>query len=115
MPKIDVVDVKEGMVIAADVFNLNGQLLMPKGITIAEKHVWLLKSWGVQQLEVEKTGQDDANVSTQITEEEAKLFEGQLREIFGEIKEDELWAKHLFDLCLERKVLKAKGMYGAAS
>ena len=54
------------MEVAADVMNLNDMLLMPKGTVLTARHVRLLKTWGVESLQIVDT-------SVVAEEEEAPL------------------------------------------
>ncbi|MEM9160069.1 MAG: hypothetical protein AAGB46_13570 [Verrucomicrobiota bacterium] len=51
-------DLEEGMVLAADVFNLDGQILFTKGVELTARQIDILQSWGIQNVEIE--GGDDA-------------------------------------------------------
>ena len=105
MPKIDISDVREGMVLEKDVHNVNGQLLIPKGVQLSEKHTMLLKTWGVQQLEVKKVGGYGGNLdeAIQISEEDIQA----MKKLFVGNEEKNPWMKHVYDLCLERRAFMA--------
>ncbi|MFZ5807077.1 MAG: hypothetical protein ACOY3I_07720 [Verrucomicrobiota bacterium] len=114
MPKIDAENAEVGMVLASDVQNLNGQLLMPKGMALAEKHLWLLKTWGIQHIDIiSKEGAVSA-ANQELSEEEIRRYTPGLREIFGGAEENDLWMQELFKLCLERKILKWRVSHGDA-
>ena len=46
-------DVVPGLVIKAAVENAQGQMLLPRGTVLVEKHVRLLKSWAIETIDVE--------------------------------------------------------------
>jgi hypothetical protein len=54
MPSIKISQAKEGMALSSDAKNDNGQLLIKSGVTLTERHLSLLKSWGVTEIEVSK-------------------------------------------------------------
>jgi len=43
----------EGMVLAADVKNLDGQILFKKGLELAERQIEILQMWGIPNVEIE--------------------------------------------------------------
>lgn len=45
-----------GMVLAADVINLDGKTLYGKGMQLTHRHIEVLFMWGLAQVEVEGTG-----------------------------------------------------------
>jgi hypothetical protein len=48
-------DITAGMICAADISNKNGQLLIPRGTPIEEKHTRLLKAWGFTEIAIVKS------------------------------------------------------------
>lgn len=42
-----------GMKVAKDVVEASGQVLLRAGTEVAEKHLRVLRSWGIQQVEIE--------------------------------------------------------------
>ena len=50
--KCAVKDVKNGEQLAADVKNINGQLMLAKGTVLGASHLRLLKTWGVETINV---------------------------------------------------------------
>lgn len=53
MARIRVESLPVGVILAADVKNIDGMLLMPKGATLSERQIGILQSWGVAEVEVE--------------------------------------------------------------
>ena len=46
-------DLKKDMVLACEVSNKHGNTLLEKGETLSEKHIMLLKSWGITEADIE--------------------------------------------------------------
>jgi hypothetical protein len=46
-------ELKPGMIVARDVKNLDGMLLMPSGCELSERQIDVLQAWGVTELEIE--------------------------------------------------------------
>jgi hypothetical protein len=64
LKSIDTLEV--GMEVSADVMNVNGMLLIPKGTILSDRHLRMLRNWGVDAVHI--TG-----VSTATQEPEVKL------------------------------------------
>ena len=54
MPFVSTDRIKPGMVLAADVLDTSGRLLLSKGKTIAASHMNIFKMWGVPEVSVEQ-------------------------------------------------------------
>ena len=52
MGKIFLENIKPGMILAQDVHDCNGRFLLSKGLHLSEKHLRILKIWGISELEV---------------------------------------------------------------
>ncbi len=74
--KINVVDLKPGMVLAEDVIcPANGRFLLPAGATLTDKNIRTIRSWGCLEAEVENSenGEAPAELSPEIIEEAQAL------------------------------------------
>ena len=60
MPRIRVEALQVGVTVAADVKNIDGMLVIPKGVTLGERQIGILQAWGVAEVEVE-AGEGDEN------------------------------------------------------
>ncbi len=69
--KVALADIQAGMVLLEPAVNHQGQVLLPKGAVIAEKHLRIFKTWGVRAIEAE--GEDDAGPAVDADEETARL------------------------------------------
>ncbi len=84
MGVLNIDDLKAGMVLGEDVTNKHDKVLLGKGNALAERHIGILKAWGVTEVDVE--GVDRAQVDREETaalspEAVASLEEG-LKELF---------------------------------
>jgi hypothetical protein len=50
MVPIDLGDLKAGMIVARPVHNAHGALMLNEGTVLSEKNIWILKSWGVDEV-----------------------------------------------------------------
>lgn len=107
MPKLRLDSLKEGMVTAADVKNLDDMLLIPGGCELSARHIKLLRMWGVQEVAVEGpdnlSEMEQEDPLAQIPPEEARRFEKELKEKFWEFDADNPLIHEVYRLMLRRK------------
>lgn len=53
MAKLKVERLQPGMVVGLDVKNMDGMLLMPAGCELSERHILVLKTWGIPEVTVQ--------------------------------------------------------------
>ena len=53
MGLIHVKDIKKGMILACEVSNKHGNTLLEKGDMLSDRHIMLLKSWGITEADIE--------------------------------------------------------------
>ncbi len=80
MPTISISELETGMVLSADATNMNGVVLLKQGTTIEEKHLGILKTWGISQVDVEgddnqETIQEIINANPQLAAQAEALAE----------------------------------------
>lgn len=63
MISIPVQSLKAGRILASDVKNSHGQLLVKKGAEITDRHIRALKSWGVVEVQLEGAPEDELEES----------------------------------------------------
>lgn len=56
MPRIKTESLQEGMVVSADVKNIDNMLLIPSGCTLTARQIGILQAWGVDNIEVQSAG-----------------------------------------------------------
>ena len=56
MPRIKTESLTEGMVVSADVKNIDQMLLIPSGCTLTARQIGILQAWGVDNIEVTSAG-----------------------------------------------------------
>ncbi|QJT07902.1 HDOD domain-containing protein [Oceanidesulfovibrio marinus] len=64
MGLINVSDLKEGMVLDADLVTPKGRFLLGKGVPITNKHITIMKSWGVTEADIAGASREDAAAET---------------------------------------------------
>ena len=55
---LNINDLKEGMTLAADVKNKHGNIMIRQGMALSEKHIMLLKAWGIAEADVDGFDRD---------------------------------------------------------
>jgi hypothetical protein len=65
---ININDVNEGMELAEPIFNSQGQILLPAGITLNNNHLKILRSWNVLYIKIVTDGQnaEEINISPEL-------------------------------------------------
>lgn len=110
MPVIDVSLAQAGMVLAADVLDKRGRVLIPAGKELIEKYVSALPAWGVTRIEVE--GDDiegaDADVEPWALEEAAAEIEA----LFAQSNRGHPAVDSLFDACVARRASQIQAAAG---
>ena len=66
MGVLNIDDLKGGMVLADDLLNKHGNILIKKGNTLSEQNIMLLKAWGITEVDVE--GVDQKQVDQEETQ-----------------------------------------------
>jgi hypothetical protein len=118
MPKIKLDSLQEGMVVAADVRNMDDMLLLPAGCELSGRHIQILRTWGVAEVMVEATGEAEAAADplAKLSPEEAARLEAEVRSQFHNYDEANVVQKELLRLMLRRRAvqLTQKAPHGAA-
>lgn len=78
MPRMSRRDVTAGMVLGQDITNPRGQLLIPEGTALTEKHISALQLWGITLLDV-RGPEDDATVKPAMPVSKEALERGRER------------------------------------
>lgn len=56
MPLVRLEDLTTGLLIAADVRDSHGRLLIKAGLRISAKHLQIFKMWGIYEVDIEQNG-----------------------------------------------------------
>ena len=88
MIKLNIEDLKPGMVLAQPVRNRQGVLLLEAGAKITKKNIRIFKSWGVSEIIIKG---DPAKAENRIKPTEIRVAESlelQLKERFSDVLDD---------------------------
>ena len=105
MPKVKTESLQPGMVVSADVKNMDNMLLMPAGCELTEKHITVLSAWGVADIEVENSGapEETADILQTLDPEVLHRITDALQAVFWEPVDSNPIQREVFELILRRK------------
>lgn len=86
-------ELKLGMILAEPVYNQQGLDLLAQGTALTKKRIWMLKTWGIEQVCVKgkPRGNDEgAKVAGMETKE---TIEKELQEKFADVADDPVMAE----------------------
>ncbi len=84
--KIDAL--KPGMVLARSVYNQQDLLLIEKGTALTRKRIWMLKTWGIEQISVKGRGQKSESSEYTVEFETRESIEKELQAKFADVVDD---------------------------
>jgi hypothetical protein len=92
---LNINDLKEGMTLAADVKNKHGNIMIRQGMTLSEKHIMLLKAWGISDADVDGFDRDQLNEEEMktVSPEVIEVIENQLRAFFPSLEDNEIMSE----------------------
>ncbi len=107
MPVISIDRVAPGSVLSRDIVDRHGRLLLPEGRPLSDRHVEVLRIWGVEFVEVE--GTDEFSAPSDIPPEDRLRAEEELRSRFRHLPEGHPLVRELFDAAVRRKLARGGG------
>lgn len=101
MSLLSIDKVEAGMHLSTQVTAPNGRKLLPKGACLQNKHLEILKSWGVMEVEIEGSASDkDKNQPVKFSEAELKYAQKILRPYFAKVNIKHPAMRHIFKLAI---------------
>ena len=110
MPKSKTESLQPGMVVAADVKNMDNMLLMPAGCELTEKHITVLNAWGIGEIQVEicEAQEEPTDVLRQLDPGLLRQLTSELQAIFWDPVDKHPLQQEVFNLALRRKARHAQ-------
>ncbi|MDD4951082.1 MAG: HDOD domain-containing protein [Desulfovibrionaceae bacterium] len=104
MGKVFVDDLKPGMVLESELKGANGRSLLPAGATIEEKHLRIIKIWGVTEAEIVGAGSQKGEGPglSDIPIEVLRASQERVKGLFRLNDLDRPPVRDLYDLCVMR-------------
>lgn len=98
MPLIDVDQILPGMVLSKNVNDTSGRLLLQAHTTLNEKHIRVLRSWGIYQITVAGTSHPSSSES--IAKPSCATVQQQIDSAFSATNRDHPAMQAIYDLAL---------------
>lgn len=101
------------MVLKSDVNDITGRLLLGQGVEICWKHVTILKTWGITEVDIEGDVEGDAveEAVIQVDEETLNRVRKELEELFAftDLINSPV-TKEIFRLSVQHKINRLHGV-----
>ena len=88
MIQLKITALKPGMVLARSVYNQQDLLLLEKGTALTKKRIWMIKTWGIDQVSVKGGGQKDEAAADAVEVETYESIENELQAKFADVLDD---------------------------
>jgi hypothetical protein len=108
MPRVKTAKLKEGMVVAKDVKNIDDMLLLPAQLVLTRRQIDILQSWGVGEIDVEASDLvSDQDPIAQLSPEALAQLKAEIKGHFWQPDESNPVFAEIFQLMVERRARKA--------
>ena len=116
MGTLNLNDLKEAMVLAADIKNKHGNILIKEGSTLTAKHILLMKAWGVTEAEVVGFDRDQVEKEEMhaLSPEIIEAIEKELRAVFPPFDNNPVMAE-IYRIARKLKLRQASSNSGGAA
>jgi|WetSurMetagenome_2_1015567.scaffolds.fasta_scaffold666176_2 hypothetical protein len=104
MGKISIENILPGMLLEADVLDMNGNVLIGKGCELTERHLKILKMWGVLEADIAGVDREEmlAQEMAQLDPELLHSAEARMTDLFHHTDLTHPAIKELFRLATRR-------------
>lgn len=104
MARVKVDALSEGMVVAADVKNMDDMLLLPAGCELTARHIKVLRTWGISEIQVEGGGPSGSTTLLKVAPEILENLRAELKALFWPGDHDAPAQQEIFRLALRNRV-----------
>ncbi len=111
MGRLNLDEIQLGMVIATDVLDRNGRVLLKTGMQISDKHLRILKQWGITDADIEGVSREEVNARAveNLDKEALGRAEEHHKELFRHTDREHPFVAELFRLSVLRNVNQMTG------
>jgi hypothetical protein len=104
MPRVNASALQVGMKVEADVRNSDDMLLIPAGCELTERHLTILESWGIAEIQatLPEGMEDPSDPLSRLEPAELETLTTEVRARFWEIDEKDPAAMEIFQVMLRR-------------
>lgn len=108
MAIVRIKDLKPGMILASPAKDPNGRLLLTDGEEITGKHIRTFKAWGIAEVDIKGSPDEDSVTESQLSEVKAQQastpVKEEVEELFRYANRNHPAIKELVELCILRKM-----------
>ncbi len=106
MGKVAIENIEAGMILAGDVHDRSGRMLLGAGSELTHKHLVIFHTWGVLEADITGVGDDEAadHIPTGVDLQELAAAERAVATLFRHTKQDHPAIVELMRLAALRKV-----------
>ena len=110
MASLELKELRPGLVVAKQVKDLHGVLLIQEGTVLTEKNVLLLKSWGVDRVWVLEDPDEEKIIEKNPSGENAEIVEREVHQKFLDVLDDPVMVEimRVAKIQLERRLYRKK-------
>jgi len=83
--RLKIEELKPGMTLARSVYNQQDLLLLEKGTSLTKKRIWMLKTWGIDQVSVKGKSQGEGKGDFEAEIETKETIETELKAKFADV------------------------------
>jgi hypothetical protein len=111
MGRLNLAEIQPGMTLAADVLDRNGRVLLKTGLTINDKHLKILKQWGITDADIQGVSREEVTAAAvqHLDQEALRQTEERLGDLFRNTDREHPFVKELFRLSVLRQVSQMQG------
>ena len=99
--RLKIEELKPGMNLARSVYNQQDLLLLEKGTSLTKKRIWMLKTWGIDQVSVKGKSQGEGEGDFKAEIETKETIETELKAKFADV----------IDEPIMQEIMKAAGRH----
>jgi hypothetical protein len=111
MGRLNLAEIQPGMVLAADILDRNGRVLLKTGLQVTDKHLKILKQWGVTDADIRDVNREEITAAAvrHLDQEILERAEERHRELFRHTDREHPCIAELFRLSVLRHVHQVQG------
>jgi hypothetical protein len=111
MGRLNLDEIQAGMVIATDVLDRNGRVLLKTGLQINDKHLKILKQWGITDADIQGVSREEVTAAAIQNLDKDALAQAQehYTTLFRHTDRDHPFVAELFRLSVLRHVNQTQG------
>jgi hypothetical protein len=86
--RLKIEELKPGMILARSVYNQQDLLLLEKDSSLTKKRIWMIKTWGIDQVSIKGKPIEDNRTDFEVELESKETIEKELKAKFADVLED---------------------------